>query len=413
MLGTIEGASMFREQIQQNDVGNTAKIFLGRLFLLLNTLTWLFMVRAISVRLVELEKAAIVNTFYLGVIVSVLIGAILSDKIRRFHLVFVWIVFGMFASFLPLFWTSNLMILQMIINFAIGFSFGLGLPSCVACFAESTTFQNRGRMGGLIFLLSTLCALPLLVLLQNDLLIVSMASFFWRISGFCALPVVESIETEEKKPTSFLLVLQTKSFFLYFVPLLMFCFVDGFETAFFESFFSAEFSLNRVIEPVFGAIFALVGGLLADRIGRKKVIIYGFVSLGIAYAVIGLAPYWIVSWYFYSVIDGIAWGIFYVMFALVLWGDMAHSNHRKEKYYAIGGIPFFLSEFIVTLFVLRFEIIPKESALTSFSIAAFFLFLAVIPLMYASETLPEKKIKEMELRSYIEKAKKIKEKRKG
>jgi hypothetical protein len=30
--------------------------------------------------------------------------------------------------------------------------------------------------------------------------------------------------------------------------------------------------------------------------------------------------------------------------------------------------------------------------------------------MYAPETLPEKKIKEMELRSYAEKAKKIKEK---
>jgi MFS family permease len=402
---------MFREQIQQNAVGNTTKIFLGRSFLLLNTLTWQFMLRAIATRLVELETAAIVDTFYLGVIVSLFIGAILSDKIRRLHLVFVWVMFGTFVSFLPLFWTSTSIIIQLSVNFTLGFSFGLGLPSCVACFAESTTFQNRGRMCGLIFLLSTLCVLPMLVLLKSNLLIISIASLFWRISGFSALPAVKSIETEEKEPTSFLLVLQTKSFFLYFVPLLMFCFVDSFETIFFESFFEPEFlEFNEAIEPAFGAVFALVAGLLADRIGRKKVIIYGFVSLGIAYSVIGLAPYWIGSWYFYSIIDGIAWGIFYVMFALVLWGDMALSNYRKEKYYAIGGIPFFLSEFIVMLFVLKFEIIPRESGLTSFFIAAFFLFLAVIPLIYAPETLPEKKIRERELKQYIDKAKKIKEK---
>ena len=340
------------------------------------------------------------------------IGAILSDKIRQFHLVFAWIIFGAFGSFLPLFWVSNSIITQLIINFTLGFSFGLGLPSCVACFAESTTFQNRGRMGGLIFLLSTLCALPLLILLpQSDLLVVSMASFFWRIASFCALPAVESIETKEKKPTSFLLVLQTRSFLLYFVPLLMFCFVDSFETVYFEAFFEVEFlEFNKAIEPIFGAVFALVGGLFADRIGRKKVTIYGFVSLGIAYAVLGLAPLWIVSWYVYSIIDGIAWGVFYVIFALVLWGDMAHSNHRKEKYYAIGGIPFFLSEFIVMFFAPQLETIPKENALTSFSLAAFFLFLAVIPLMFAPETLPEKKIRERELKKYIEKAKKVKEK---
>jgi len=45
-----------------------------------------------------------------------------------------------------------------------------------------------------------------------------------------------------------------------------------------------------------------------------------------------------------------------------------------------------------------------------FSFAAFFLFLAVIPLMYAPETLPEKLIRQKELRRYVEKAKKIREK---
>jgi hypothetical protein len=46
---------------------------------------------------------------------------------------------------------------------------------------------------------------------------------------------------------------------------------------------------------------------------------------------------------------------------------------------------------------------------TAFSFASFFLFLAVIPLMYAPETLPEKTIKDRELKSYLEKAQKVKE----
>ena len=45
-----------------------------------------------------------------------------------------------------------------------------------------------------------------------------------------------------------------------------------------------------------------------------------------------------------------------------------------------------------------------------FSFASFFLFLAVLPLMYAPETLPEKNIRDRELKIYVEKAQQIREK---
>jgi hypothetical protein len=44
-------------------------------------------------------------------------------------------------------------------------------------------------------------------------------------------------------------------------------------------------------------------------------------------------------------------------------------------------------------------------------LASSFLFLAILPLLYAPETLPEKKIKERELKEYLKKASKMKEKR--
>ncbi|MDH5460109.1 MAG: hypothetical protein OEW71_03630, partial [Candidatus Bathyarchaeota archaeon] len=69
--------------------------------------------------------------------------------------------------------------------------------------------------------------------------------------------------------------------------------------------------------------------------------------------------------------------------------------------------PYLLAGFLSILVKPYVTVIPLG---TAFSLASFFLFLAVIPLMYAPETLPEKKIRERELRQYIEKAKKMKEK---
>jgi len=79
----------------------------------------------------------------------------------------------------------------------------------------------------------------------------------------------------------------------------------------------------------------------------------------------------------------------------------------REKYYVIGEIPFFLTDIMQTLSAPLVMLIPAASA---FSLASFFLFLAVFPLLYAPETLPEKKIELRRLRKYVEAAKKVKEK---
>jgi hypothetical protein len=54
--------------------------------------------------------------------------------------------------------------------------------------------------------------------------------------------------------------------------------------------------------------------------------------------------------------------------------------------------------------------IASEGAAALFSFTAFFLFLAVLPLFFAPETLPEKVKKERELKFYIEKAQKVAQK---
>ena len=166
-------------------------------------------------------------------------------------------------------------------------------------------------------------------------------------------------------------------------------------------------NLSTLIENVLAGAFAIAGGFLCDIFGRKRITIVGFIMLGVGYAVVGMYPLSLFCWYFYTVIDGIAWGILFVIFITTIWGDLAYGK-PSEKYYALGSLPYLLSIFLS--FVIGPFIASVMSPYAIFSFAAFFLFLAVLPLMFAPETLPEKKIRERELKKYIEKAKKVREK---
>jgi hypothetical protein len=128
--------------------------------------------------------------------------------------------------------------------------------------------------------------------------------------------------------------------------------------------------------------------------------------LGIEYAAMSTLSNSPEALYVFLTLDGITWGLLFSVFFMALWGDLGES-HEKEKYYALGGLPYLLSNFLYILIKPYASDIP---AVTAFSFASFFLFLAVIPLMYAPETLPEKTIKDRELKNYLEKAQKVKEK---
>ena len=116
--------------------------------------------------------------------------------------------------------------------------------------------------------------------------------------------------------------------------------------------------------------------------------------------------------YLYLALDGVTWGLFFSVFFMAIWGDLGE-NYDKEKYYTLGGLPFFLAGFLPVLIewlARLFSVDLANYAAAAFSLASFFLFLAVLPLMYAPETLPEKTIKDREIKNYLEKAQKEAEK---
>jgi Sec-independent protein translocase protein TatA len=124
--------------------------------------------------------------------------------------------------------------------------------------------------------------------------------------------------------------------------------------------------------------------------------------LGLSYSILGFfndTP----AWYVHIVMNGISWGILYVLFVVTIWGDLSHGA-PSDKFYALGVSPFFISKMLqLTIDSQMVAAIPITAI---FSFTALFLFLAVLPLIYAPETLPEKTMKDRELKGYIEKAKK-------
>jgi MFS family permease len=384
-------------------------------FLPVNTLVWYFLAFSVIINLSKNVNPAHVEVLIIWTLnfCASAASALSSTKIasllkQRILFIFIWLFIGFLSSLTSLFVNSTVMSLYFL-SILYGVSFGLGMPICMEYFAEGTNIENRGRFGGLLIFSFGLLVFLFSILSMGNLVAVVLILAAWRGIGILALFLVKPIEiTQNKKKLSYISILRERSFLCYMVPWTMFCLVNYTGVPIICNFFGENFvRLSSVIEYFVAAIVALVAGFFSDIFGRKRLSIAGFVMLGLGYAILGIYPRVMFSWYLFTIIDGIVWGIFYVIFVIVLWGDIAYGR-SSSKFYALGGLPYLLAYFVQV--IAGYYVAEVVSVYTIFSLASFFLFLAVIPLMYAPETLPEKTRRERELKSYVEKAKKIREK---
>lgn len=354
------------------------------------------------------EKLMFFIVYYIGAGCSAILGSIFFARARKTGFL-MWVVSGAVMTMLLTIIAKNNMPINILICLFLGISIGIGLPSCLAYFADATTVENRGVSGGITWIaigFGTLILALFLNILNTLMGLLTLA--IWRISGLVAFPFLtsEGVIKQARSVPTYRSILQRREVMLYLIPWIMFSLVNFTEAPMLDRLFGDFRNLVVFIEFALMGLFAIIGGLLADLVGRKRVIITGFVMLGIGYAALSVFSGTQVSWYLYTAFDGIAWGMFAAVFFMTLWGDLGE-HYEKEKYYALGGLPFLLAGFLPII------IEPYAGAIeavAAFSLASFFLFLAVLPLMYAPETLPEKKIKDRELKQYIDKAKKTKEK---
>jgi len=389
---------------------------LSSMFLLTNSLA-LFTITGIFVRdllreTTFYETLAVSTAFYGSLVFSTVIGAtILREKMRKKFFLSLWVLLGAYVYFLSMVIVVEKTILHLIITvLVLGAFIGVGIPTCLAFFADYTNIKNRGLVGATVFfstqLLTVLVYGAISSLPTGEKLLIA---GIWRLLGVAGIPFYAPVKItrEGREQCSFLIIVKEKTFLLYFFPWFLFCLINFIESPLIEQFFGHRlFDVYLMIGIIISSVSAFLGGMICDLRGRKVASMVSFVLLGVSYAILSIFQGMLFSTYSFMLLEGTAWGILYVIFVFVVWGDLSEMVVR-EKYYLVGSMPYLLSSWIEILAKPLVELVPIYA---SFSLASFFLFLAVIPLMFAPETLPEKMLRERELRSYIEKAKQVREK---
>ena len=390
------------------DINIDKRSFLLILILISNTFAWFYAINLIL--LVQTLKMTILlerrMVFHTSILISILIGGFLASKTRerssRAKFLYFWIILGGFASYLLGLSTSS----RIFIAF-LGFSVGLGLPLCLAYTSDLTRVEERGRIYGFTILFSLIILALFSYIGSLSLIKLSLTLSVWRFLGLTIvflhpkkLNIINEVLTFKSR--SFL----SKTFLLYLFPWLIFSIIDQFGfimQPFYGSMSNKQLTFIKATELMVAGLSSFLTGFLLDSIGRKRVVVIGFVIIGATYALVSLLPPTYTTLLIFSAVEGVAWGIFTVTFSLVLWADISSPSFR-EKSYALGNSPPFIA-CILGYFLVPF--LSGFSVSSVFSFACIFLFISLLPLWYTPETLPEEIIERRRFRRYIAKAKKI------
>jgi MFS family permease len=358
-----------------------------------------------------IQNSLIWGLHFGGLIIAAFVGTLISKKIEHRKLIMLWMILGVLSS-LALLIINPLEIWQVsIVGLLLGASLGLGMPACMGHYADSMPVESRGRISGITLFVSGIGIAAFSIVGISDLLILGVVLAAWRLFGlvlFMIAKVPQSPIMAKKSPSKYKHIFSQHSFILYLIPWVMFSLINYLIAPSRPNIATVDAGNLALIQTGFMGLFALLGGFLIDSMGRKRIAVTGFILLGLGTAVLGISSSSLPILYFNAVIDGIAWGFLLVLFMLTVWGDLSYSE-SSDKYYALGVMPFFISKFLdLTVGSYIYANLNDSPAL--FSFGAFFLFLAVLPLIYAPETLPEKVTQKKSIDSYVEKAKKEAEK---
>jgi MFS family permease len=349
-----------------------------------------------------------------GLIASAVAGTFVSKKIQQRQFLIIWLALGTISSLAVILVNPSSIAQVSLIGLFLGISLGIGMPTCIGRYASSIPVESRGRLSGITLFASGIGIVAFSISGISSLLILGVVLAILRLAGliiFLSAKVPPTPLAIKKDISGYKKIFGQRSFILYFVPWVMFSLINYLVAPPSGVVSNLAGSENLpLVQTGFAGIFAILGGFFIDSVGRKRVAVTGFILLGLGTAVLGIfspLPSLPVL-YFNAILDGIAWGFLFVLCILTLWGDLSFGE-SSEKYYAIGVMPFFISKFLDLTIGNQISNYFNRSNATSalFSFGAFFLFIAVLPLIYAPETLPEKAIKDRDLKSYVEKARKV------
>jgi DHA1 family bicyclomycin/chloramphenicol resistance-like MFS transporter len=167
--------------------------------------------------------------------------------------------------------------------------------------------------------------------------------------------------------------------------------------------FESAFATGRVLQYVSSGLFAFIAGVLADYFGRKQPIIIGLIVLGGSYAFVGLATSPL-SWMIFLISSGVAWGMLMVSLGITAFGDLA-SHGSKERVFVIATIIPLMAHVSFSSVTEAFSLYAPANVLST--VLSIILFVSVLPVLRASETLPENKLRARRMKKYFRKLEEV------
>ena len=384
------------------DIKISRRKFAAVLLLNTGTLAWFFL---FTLNMPDIFAAIDPNTGQMLFIGSAIFWSIatsfIGGRISRRKLLVASILLGTLSTILLGVLDNPLS--TMVMSLMAGFSLGLGLPSSMALVADETSITDRGRVAGLVIFSTFVAAfstMAVAAILSLDpfgtvllFAVVRSTSFFALIIDKCEKPL------PKMEPQNHLPFAPYRNFFFYIIPWVIFTIASSLAWNLIDrEAYPNEFLIGNLLRYVFIATFGLLAGIMADRFGRKQPIIIGLIVLGIGFALLGfnLSP---ASVIIYLALSGITWGSFFVVF-LAVPGDLSVPSLR-EKFYALAYILPLAGMFAISA-------VPG-STITDFlpasliaQMLSILLFLSIVPVLRAKETLHESKIQERKMKEYAE-----------
>ena len=189
--------------------------------LLFSSLVWYFMILSLLESTFP-NETVLWLAYFATILISSFAAPYFVNALGRAKWLYLWTSLGVAVSFLSFLLVQISNQLSLLVFYLLGLSFGIGMPSCLTYFVNSTTLENRGRKGGIAFLF-TIILMPIIVALFRESF--SATSLFialgiWRLTWLLVLLwlKIPKEEIEEKTKVTFKKVIQDRSFVFYLIP---------------------------------------------------------------------------------------------------------------------------------------------------------------------------------------------------
>jgi hypothetical protein len=294
-----------------------------------------------------------------------------------------------------------------------GVFFSVGQLASFMYLWSITISEERGRVAGLAGFFS-LTLLQLISLMAQTLslygaIILSGILSFGTLSIKLLKPESKALLTSKINDKQY--GFEKKFVLLYSIPWILFSLINvtlSRNVSLYSSqIIPASLFMLLVVGQTLAAGFgALVGGIIADLFGRRLSLGVTLTLYGVSSALAGLFidNYGIL--FFAYTANGLNWGILWVLYSLVIWGDLANERNCAKRY-STGLIIYYLSTGIGYLFTQQVSQIPIIISALS---GCLLIFLSNIPILLAPELLDADFRQQVKLKLYMNIVKKTRQK---